>query len=88
MGHNYRSMNFFCQELSLSPPTHALCRNDADVLVFSFAVRAHAQKFLDRFGGEFLDLEDRPKWHVPRTRQADISLEDRQRNGRCINCDD
>jgi hypothetical protein len=30
--------------------------------VFSFAKREHAEKFRDRFGGDFLDPKDRPKW--------------------------
>jgi hypothetical protein len=29
--------------------------------VFCFAEREHAEQFLARFGGEFMDLKDRPK---------------------------
>jgi hypothetical protein len=33
-----------------------------DVNVFCFAERAHAEQFRERFGGEFIDPKDRPKW--------------------------
>jgi hypothetical protein len=39
---------------------------------------AHAEKFRERFGGEF----------IARMRSPDISLDDRHRNGRCENCAD
>ena len=48
--------------LSLCPRTHSFRSADTDVLVFCFAERDHAEKFRDRFGGEFLDSKDRPKW--------------------------
>jgi hypothetical protein len=74
-----RTMHFFCEELSLSPHTQALRRDGADSVVFSFAVRAHARKFLHRFGGEFL---------APARRRNDWSAEQQLRYGRCVNCDD
>jgi hypothetical protein len=37
------------------------------MLVFCFAHREHAEKFRDRFGGEFIDPKSRPKW--PGTRR-------------------
>jgi hypothetical protein len=37
-------------------------RDDADMLVFCFADRAHAEQFRERFGGEFIDPMSRPKW--------------------------
>jgi hypothetical protein len=79
MGHNSRTIHFFCEGLSLSPRTHGIHTGAADVVVFSFAERAHAEKFLDRFGGEFL---------APATRRNDLSAERQLRYGRCINCDD
>ena len=45
MGHNYRTMHFFCQELSLSPRTHPYRRDSADMTVFCFAEREHAKQF-------------------------------------------
>jgi hypothetical protein len=54
MGHNYRSMHFFCEELSLSAFTHAFRRGAADMLVFSFAVRRTPNNSM-RFGGELTD---------------------------------
>jgi hypothetical protein len=88
MGHNYRTMHFFCQELSLSPRTHPYRRDSADMTVFCFAEREHAKQFHARFGGELIDPATRPTWpdtHQPRN---DHSAEKRHRNGRCINCDD
>ena len=35
-------------------------RHDFDV--FCFAERAYAEQFRERFGGEFIDPKDRPKW--------------------------
>jgi hypothetical protein len=84
MGHNYRTIHFFCEGLSLSPRTHAIRGDTADMLVFTFMVRADAQKFLDRFGGELIDSSTRPR---PSRRTA-TALQHRQQNGRCINCDD
>jgi hypothetical protein len=87
-GHNYVTMRLFCEPLSLYPRTHSFRRDDADVIVFSFAEHAHAEKFPQRFGGEFLNPATRPKIPPLRGRHADISLADYQRNGRCVNCAD
>ena len=52
---------------------HPLVRaTSADMLVFSFAKRAHAQKFREWFGGELIDPPTRP---VTR-RRTDMSLDD------------
>src|SRR5262249_15926630 len=88
LGHNYRTIHFFCEGLSLFPRTHAFRCDAAEMLVFSFAVRAHAHKFLDRFGGELLDPAARSRWPVTRPRPTDFSAEQRVRYGLCINCDD
>src|SRR5262249_58184322 len=61
-GHNYVTIRLFCEGLSLCPRTHSFRREDRDMLVFCFAERDHANKFRDRFGGEFVDPKDRPKW--------------------------
>jgi hypothetical protein len=54
-------MRLFCedQKLSLCVRGH---RADVDMSVFCFAERVHAEQFRDRFGGEFIDPKDRPKW--------------------------
>ena len=62
LGHNYRTMHFFCEGLSLCPRRHCYRENDVDMTVFCFADRDHAEKFRTRFGGDFLNPNDRPKW--------------------------
>jgi hypothetical protein len=47
---------------------HSFRRDDVDMNVFSFAERAHAERFQERFGGEFIDPKDRPKWLSSRRR--------------------
>ena len=61
-GHNYVTIRLFCEDLSLCPRTHSFRRDDADMLVFCFADRAHAEQFQQRFGGDFIDPKSRPKW--------------------------
>ena len=61
-GHNYITIRLFCEPLSLCPRTHSYRQNDVDMTVFCFAKREHAEKFQERFGGDFLDPKDRPKW--------------------------
>jgi hypothetical protein len=56
----YVTIRVFCEGLSLCPRTHSFRRDDADMLVFCFAERAHAGQFRDRFGGELIDPNDRP----------------------------
>lgn len=87
-GHNYITLRLFCEPLSLRSPIRTIRRDGQDMIVFCFAEPEHAQLFRAHFGGELLDHQDQPKRHRLRTRPADIFLEDRQRNGRCINCAD
>ena len=61
-GHNYITIRLFCEPLSLCPRTHSFRRDDDDFIVFCFAERADAERFRDRFGGEFIDPKSRPKW--------------------------
>jgi hypothetical protein len=61
-GHNYVTLRLFCEGLSLCPRGHTFRRDDADMSVFCFAVRAHAEQFRHGFGGEFIDPKSRPKW--------------------------
>jgi len=64
IGHRYLTIQFFCeaQRLSLCTRRHLYRQNDIDMTVFCFAERAHAEQFCARFGGDFLDPKDRPKW--------------------------
>jgi hypothetical protein len=64
MGHEYLTIHIFCQaeSLSLCRHRHSYRQNDIDRTVFSFAERKHADQFQARFGGDFLDPKDRPKW--------------------------
>jgi hypothetical protein len=41
-------------------------RDGVDTNVFCFAERVHAEQFRARFGGEFINPKDRPKWPRPR----------------------
>jgi hypothetical protein len=54
----------------------------------NMAQPARVGQFQPPSGGEFIDSAIRPTWLSPRRLHTDICLEDRQRNGRCINCDD
>ena len=62
-GHTYLTMHFFCdaQRLSLCTRRRSYRQDDVDMTVFCFADRGHAEKFRDRFGGEFIDPKSRPK---------------------------
>jgi hypothetical protein len=57
-----RAVLLFCEGLSLCPRGHSFRRDDTDMSVFCFSVRADADKFQQRFGGEFIHPKDRPKW--------------------------
>jgi hypothetical protein len=61
-GANYVTIRLFCEGLSLCECGHSFYRDDAYVSVFCFAEREHAERFRERFGGEFLDPKVRPKW--------------------------
>ena len=76
-GGSFVTIHLFSEDLSLCPRGHSFYRsarkpgcNDAfdggsdgmDMNVFCFAERAHAEQFRERFGGEFIDPKDRPKW--------------------------
>jgi hypothetical protein len=63
-GANYVTMRLFCEDekLSLCVRGHSFRRDATDFVVFCFAQRPHAEHFRARFGGEFIDPKDRPKW--------------------------
>jgi hypothetical protein len=65
-GQNYVTIQLFCDGLSLCPRRHFFRQDGADMNVFCFAERAHAEQFQAHFGGEFIDPKDRPKWPRPR----------------------
>jgi hypothetical protein len=62
MGANFVTIHLFCEDLSLCPRGHFFYRDGTDFNVFCFAEREHAEQFRQRFGGEFIDAKDRPKW--------------------------
>ena len=72
LGHNYRTMYFFCQELSLTPSTHAVRRDTPEMTVYRFGPREHAKQFCDRFGGELIDLATRPRRRRTRVQLGDL----------------
>ena len=61
-GRNYVTIHLFCEGLSLCPRGHFYYRDGIGMKVFCFEERAHAERFQARFGGEFIDPKDRPKW--------------------------
>ena len=61
-GANYVTIRLFCEGLSLCDRSHSFYRDGTDMNVFCFAKREDAERFRERFGGEFLDPQHRPKW--------------------------
>jgi hypothetical protein len=61
-GGNYVTIHLFCEGLTLCPRGHSFYRDGTDMNVFCFAERENAEQFRERFGGEFIDPKDRPKW--------------------------
>lgn len=52
----------FCKDLSLCPRGHTFFRDNQWINVWCFAEEEHALKFIARFGGEMIAVEDRPRW--------------------------
>ena len=61
-GGNYVTIRLFCEGLTLCPRGHSFYQDGTDMNVFCFAEREHAEQLRERFGGEFIDPRDRPKW--------------------------
>src|SRR5262245_57875288 len=59
---NYGVIHAYCRGLSLCRRGHFFYRDGVGMNVFCFADRAHAEQFQKRFGGEFIDPKDRPRW--------------------------
>lgn len=58
VGPSYKVVHDFCKELSLCPKGHAFKSMDREWWnVFCFAEREHAEKFKQRFGGEWFERE-------------------------------
>jgi hypothetical protein len=87
---NHAVIHGFCraEKLSLCARGHHFQRDDRWHICFCFAEREHSQLFQHRFGGEFIDPMNRPKWPGSRSFPTNVSAEDRIRNGRCTACDD
>jgi hypothetical protein len=57
-----RAMQEFCFGLSLCVRGHWFRRDGQDWQVRCFADREHAERFIARFGGEYLTPATRPPW--------------------------
>lgn len=66
MGDRYYTLHFFCNDLSLCPRGHYFRRDNKDFNVYCFAEREHAERFQSKFGGEFIEPNNRARW--PRVR--------------------
>jgi hypothetical protein len=67
-GHNYRTIHYYVaqESLSLCDRGHYFYRDGIGFNVYCFAEREHAERFQQRFCGEFIDPKERPRW--PRRR--------------------
>ena len=63
-GKNYTIHHAFCKGLGLSlcKRGHFFYRDGKGFNVFCFAKNEHAMTFLQHFGGEIVNPQDRPKW--------------------------
>lgn len=61
-GHQYFTLRYFCEGLSLCDRGHCFCRDGSYFNVFCFAEATDAEKFQQRFGGELMCPKTRPKW--------------------------
>jgi hypothetical protein len=55
VGPGYKITHDFCKELSLCPRGHSFKRDREWWSVFCFAEKADAEKFKERFGGEWFE---------------------------------
>jgi hypothetical protein len=60
-GKNTAVIHEFCKNLSLCSRGHSVMWNDAWFNVYCFADPAHAEQFMNRFGGETFDPRQRGK---------------------------
>ena len=64
-GAGYGPRYEFAGTMSLCPRGHSFFRDHRRYVVFCFAERADAARFMERFGGELIDPKDRPRWERP-----------------------
>jgi hypothetical protein len=60
-GGGYNEIHEFCRDLSLCPRGHAVFHEDEWFNVYCFAEREDAEKFMQRFGGDWFDPKQRGK---------------------------
>jgi hypothetical protein len=60
-GSGHKIIRGFCANLSLCDRGHAVYHEDQWWQVFCFAEKTHAEKFMERFGGEKFDPKQRGK---------------------------
>jgi hypothetical protein len=61
-GASFPIIDAFTRNLSRCPRGHAFRRDGHDYVVFCFAVATDAALFRERFDGEMVDPEIRPRW--------------------------
>ena len=54
-GSQYYTVQYFCVGLSVAPRTHSVLKDDRWHYVFCFREKADAEKFQQRFPGEWFD---------------------------------
>lgn len=62
IGKAHDAASEFCKDLSLAPRGHSFFVEGVWFNVWCFAEEEDAQKFQAKFGGEFMEPEDRPRW--------------------------
>jgi len=63
-GAGYASRYDFANTMSLCPRGHSIRRDDTDYVVLCFSERTDAERFMKRFGGEFIEPRDRRAWRA------------------------
>jgi len=75
IGKAYDAAREFCENLSLAPMGHSFFVEGVWFNVWCFAEVEDAQKFQARYGGEFMEPEDRPR------RGGKVKRQSKQRRG-------
>lgn len=58
----FNAIMAFCKDLSLCPRGHWFRRDGEYYVVKCFAEKEHADRFAERFGGEYMTPNTRPPW--------------------------